>query len=239
MASRIPNARPTAAPARAKILGRAVPSAASSKPASGTKTAALAGASDVAVASVPKGKSKRLVELDALGSAKRRRLELQELGTPKNQSGTVALSAEKRGGYSGCRRKTPRRRAVCSPLLISLLASPPGWGKPELAKEEGAVETPIEGRGEGRGRVCAWWMRCVACVLAPASFVEAGEDEYEEGMSLLVDRFGVVYKSVRERGCGGESCGPASRETTAEDGGRKTESGRRRAGDTDGPTTAH
>ncbi|KAJ7795058.1 cyclin-like protein [Mycena olivaceomarginata] len=137
MASRIPirrprtlgaeneNARPTAAPARAKILGRAVPSAASSKPGPGTKTAALAGASDVAVASVPKGKSKRLVELEALGSAKRKRQALQELGTRKNQSGTGALSAEKRRILGLPKKNTATAAVAQRPARPQVFVPPP------------------------------------------------------------------------------------------------------------------
>ncbi|KAJ7325389.1 hypothetical protein DFH08DRAFT_343387 [Mycena albidolilacea] len=137
MASRIPirrpptlgaeneNARPTAAPARAKILGRAVPSAASSKPGHGTKTAALAGASDVAVASVPKGKSKRLVELEALGSAKRKRQALQELGTRKNQSGTGALSAEKRRILGLPKKNTATAAVAQRPARPQVFVPPP------------------------------------------------------------------------------------------------------------------
>jgi hypothetical protein len=54
-----------------------------------------------------------------------------------------------------------------------------------LEAEEEAVEGLIEERGEGRGRVCAWWMGCIACVLVLPVLVP-GEDEADEEAMFLV-----------------------------------------------------
>ncbi|KAJ6457596.1 nime/cyclinb [Mycena sanguinolenta] len=125
MASRIPirpprtigaeneNTRPTQAPSRARVLGRAVPLAASSKgaPAAGATNenaaratkrlnqAPLRGTShlqpatkkagaslDAARSSAFATKSTRVAELEAVGSAKRKRQALQELAVRKNVS---------------------------------------------------------------------------------------------------------------------------------------------------------
>ncbi|KAF7344980.1 MFS domain-containing protein [Mycena venus] len=146
MASRIPirrprtlgaeneNARPTQAPARAKVLGRAAPLAASSKSGQAAKPATVAGASNAAVASAaPTRKlSAREAEINAiLGGANRKRKALEELEIRKNVwSGSMTgqtmysgMSAENRK-ILGLPKKSTETTTAAAPQRAPLKSVP-------------------------------------------------------------------------------------------------------------------